>query len=50
MTAIKLSAARERGRKRTEVGLEALGINAREQVYWNLNTPELYEEDRKSVV
>ena len=44
MTAIKLSAARERGRKRTEVGLEALGISARENVYWNMNTPELYEE------
>src|SRR3989440_6125211 len=44
MTAIKLSASREHGRKRTEVGLEALGISARESVYWNMNTPELYEE------
>ena len=44
MTAIKLSAAREHGRKRTDVGLDALGISAPANVYWNLNTPELYEE------
>src|SRR5205814_9259852 len=37
-------ASREHGRKRTEVGLEALGISAGESVYWNMNTPELYEE------
>ncbi|PYS84984.1 MAG: phosphoenolpyruvate carboxykinase (ATP), partial [Acidobacteria bacterium] len=43
MTAIKLSAAREHGRRRTDVGLDALGINAPANVYWNLNTPELYE-------
>ncbi|HEX3559230.1 MAG TPA: phosphoenolpyruvate carboxykinase [Pyrinomonadaceae bacterium] len=43
MTAIKMSAAREHGRKRTEVGLDALGIKAPANVYWNLNTPELYE-------
>jgi phosphoenolpyruvate carboxykinase (ATP) len=43
MTAIKLSAAREHGRKRTGVGLDALGIKAPASVYWNLNTPELYE-------
>src|SRR5437588_3196607 len=43
MTAIKLS-AREHGRKRTDVGLDALGISAPANVYWNLNTPELYEE------
>ncbi|HYY94980.1 MAG TPA: phosphoenolpyruvate carboxykinase [Pyrinomonadaceae bacterium] len=44
MTAIKLSAAREHGRRRSEVGLDAVGINAAANVYWNLNTPELYEE------
>ena len=44
MTAIKLSAAREHGRRRTDVGLDALGITAPANVYWNLNTPELYEE------
>jgi ATP-dependent phosphoenolpyruvate carboxykinase len=27
-----------------DVGLDALGIEARAGVYWNLNTPELYEE------
>ncbi|HYX42566.1 MAG TPA: phosphoenolpyruvate carboxykinase (ATP), partial [Pyrinomonadaceae bacterium] len=44
MTAIKMSAAREHGRKRTGVGLDALGISAEANVFWNLNTPELYEE------
>ena len=44
MTAIKLSAAREHGRRRSDVGLDAVGINAAANVYWNLNTPELYEE------
>ncbi|HST50562.1 MAG TPA: phosphoenolpyruvate carboxykinase [Pyrinomonadaceae bacterium] len=44
MTAIKMSAAREHGRKRTEVGLDSLGIEAQANVFWNLNTPELYEE------
>jgi phosphoenolpyruvate carboxykinase (ATP) len=43
MTAIKASAAREHGRRRSEVGLEACGIKAPANVYWNLNTPELYE-------
>src|SRR2546423_12566845 len=44
MTAIKLSASREHGRKRTEVGLEAVGISARASVCWNMNAPELCEE------
>src|SRR5688500_4419901 len=43
MAAIKQSVARERGRKRTDVGLEAVGIRPESNVYWNLNTPELYE-------
>ena len=43
MTAIKQSASREHGRKRTDVGLERVGINPSANVYWNLNTPELYE-------
>jgi phosphoenolpyruvate carboxykinase (ATP) len=44
MTAIRMSAVREHGRKRTDVGLDALGIIAEANVFWNLNTPELYEE------
>jgi phosphoenolpyruvate carboxykinase (ATP) len=44
MTAIKMSASREHGRKRTDVGLDSLGIKAQANVFWNLNTPELYEE------
>ena len=43
MTAIKQSATREHGRKRTDVGLETVGLNPSANVYWNLNTPELYE-------
>jgi phosphoenolpyruvate carboxykinase (ATP) len=43
MTAIRMSAVREHGRKRTDVGLDALGISAKANVFWNLNTPELYE-------
>lgn len=43
MTAIKQSASRDQGRKRTDVGLESVGINPSANVYWNLNTPELYE-------
>src|ERR1041384_7698668 len=43
MTAIKLSPAREHGRKRTRVGLDRIGIESPANVYWNLNTPELYE-------
>ncbi|HKP72477.1 MAG TPA: phosphoenolpyruvate carboxykinase [Pyrinomonadaceae bacterium] len=34
----------ERGRRLSDVGLEALGITQASHVYWNLNTPELYEE------
>ncbi|HEX8503339.1 MAG TPA: phosphoenolpyruvate carboxykinase [Pyrinomonadaceae bacterium] len=37
------SVAREHGRKRTDVGLDAQGIRPERDVYWNLNTPELYE-------
>ncbi|HEX8685466.1 MAG TPA: phosphoenolpyruvate carboxykinase (ATP), partial [Pyrinomonadaceae bacterium] len=43
MAAIKVSVAREHGRKRTDVGLDAIGIRPERDVYWNLNTPELYE-------
>src|SRR3954470_19360602 len=43
MTAIKQSVAREHGRKHSDTGLDALGIHPRANVYWNLNTPELYE-------
>jgi phosphoenolpyruvate carboxykinase (ATP) len=32
------------GRKNTSVELDELGIKAPARVYWNLNTPELYEE------
>jgi phosphoenolpyruvate carboxykinase (ATP) len=32
------------GRKRTRYGLENYGITEAGTVYWNLNTPELYEE------
>jgi len=44
MAAIRESVAREHGRRRSEVGLEALGIRPERNVYWNLTTPELYEE------
>src|SRR5215204_3511292 len=43
MAAIKQSVAREHGRRRTDTGLDALGIRPQSDVYWNLNTPELYE-------
>ncbi|MFL6256610.1 MAG: phosphoenolpyruvate carboxykinase [Pyrinomonadaceae bacterium] len=43
MAAIKQTVARERGRRRSDVGLDAVGIHASADVYWNLNTPELYE-------
>src|SRR5215212_127459 len=43
MAAIKQSVVREHGRKRTDTGLDALGIRPQSDVYWNLNTPELYE-------
>jgi phosphoenolpyruvate carboxykinase (ATP) len=34
----------DKGRKRTSYGLENYGITEAANVYWNLNTPELYEE------
>ena len=34
----------DRGRKRSDYGLENYGITEASTVYWNLNTPELYEE------
>ncbi|HEX8651625.1 MAG TPA: phosphoenolpyruvate carboxykinase [Pyrinomonadaceae bacterium] len=34
----------DKGRKRTRYGLENYGITEASTVYWNLNTPELYEE------
>jgi phosphoenolpyruvate carboxykinase (ATP) len=34
----------EQGRKQTDYGLENYGITEANTVYWNLNTPELYEE------
>src|ERR1051325_9464625 len=43
MTAIKQTPTREHGRKRTDVGLDSVGLNPSANVYWNLNTPELYE-------
>jgi len=43
MAAIKQSVAREHGRKRTDVGLDQIGIRPESNVYWNLTTPELYE-------
>ncbi|HEX8293851.1 MAG TPA: phosphoenolpyruvate carboxykinase (ATP), partial [Pyrinomonadaceae bacterium] len=43
MAAIKQSVAREHGRRRSDVGLDRLGIRPGADVYWNLNTPELYE-------
>ncbi len=44
MVATRQSAAREQGRRRSDVGLESLGLNASANVYWNLTAPELYEE------
>jgi phosphoenolpyruvate carboxykinase (ATP) len=44
MTAIKQTATREHGRRRSDVGLDTLRITAPANVYWNLTTPELYEE------
>src|SRR4028118_2206145 len=37
-------APQEHGRRRSDVGLDALGITQASNVYWNLTTPELYEE------
>ncbi|HEY0173517.1 MAG TPA: phosphoenolpyruvate carboxykinase [Pyrinomonadaceae bacterium] len=35
--------AREHGRRRSDTGLDRIGIRPERDVYWNLNTPELYE-------
>ncbi len=43
MTATKQSAAAEHGRRRSSAGLDSQGFKAPANVYWNLNTPELYE-------
>jgi phosphoenolpyruvate carboxykinase (ATP) len=43
MAAITKAETRTHGRKRSDVGLDAIGIKAPANVYWNLNTPELYE-------
>ncbi|HEY9401062.1 MAG TPA: phosphoenolpyruvate carboxykinase [Pyrinomonadaceae bacterium] len=40
----KESGSQDRGRRRSEVGLDALGITQASNIYWNLSTPELYEE------
>ena len=34
----------DKGRKRSDYGLDNYGIKDARAVYWNLNTPELYEE------
>ena len=44
MVASRQTAARDLGRRRSDVGLDAYGINPAYSVYWNFNTPELYEE------
>ncbi|MCA1593601.1 MAG: phosphoenolpyruvate carboxykinase [Acidobacteria bacterium] len=44
MRAVKEVAQQEHGHKRTGTGLETLGLKPAANVYWNLNTPELYEE------
>src|SRR5947209_6565088 len=36
--------ARDRGRRRSDRGLETYGITQASNIYWNLNAPELYEE------
>ena len=43
MAAIKQSVAREHGRRRSDVGLDSVGIRPGADVYWNLTAPELYE-------
>ncbi|HEV2799840.1 MAG TPA: phosphoenolpyruvate carboxykinase [Pyrinomonadaceae bacterium] len=40
----KESGSQDRGRRRNDVGLDALGITQASNIYWNLSTPELYEE------
>jgi phosphoenolpyruvate carboxykinase (ATP) len=44
MVASRQQATREHGRRRSDTGLDALGINPSAGVYWNLTAPELYEE------
>jgi phosphoenolpyruvate carboxykinase (ATP) len=44
MTATKQRVTEDRGRRRSEAGLDAYGIREASAVYWNLTTPELYEE------
>jgi len=44
MTATKQMVTDDRGHKRSDVGLDAYGIREASAVYWNLTTPELYEE------
>jgi phosphoenolpyruvate carboxykinase (ATP) len=40
----KESGSHDHGRRRNDVGLDTLGITQASNVYWNLSTPELYEE------
>src|SRR5436309_5502776 len=40
----KQKVSQEHGRKRTAYELSGYGISEAANVYWNLNTPELYEE------
>src|ERR671928_1952598 len=40
----KESDARDRGHRRSTQGLDAYGSTQASHVYWNLTTPELYEE------
>ncbi len=40
----KQSIMQDKGRKLTDYGLDNYGIREASAVYWNLNTPELYEE------
>src|SRR5689334_16878854 len=45
MASIRSQATTEHlGRKNTRTGLDSYGIKAPARIYWNLNTPELYEE------
>jgi phosphoenolpyruvate carboxykinase (ATP) len=44
MTATKQGVMQERGRRRSQSGLDVYGIREASAIYWNLNTPELYEE------
>src|SRR5918912_2020063 len=40
----KETGARDLGRRKSDVGLDAYGITQASSVYWNLTAPELYEE------